>query len=238
MWRSWSDRHWRGRTWTGDAYDQDPFWSNVSLLIQPETSSASITDLSLNSNTVSVFGNAASDAATPFTGLGASVALDGTGDYLTVPTGTEFDFSTGDLTVEAWVRPTANPVSPGYQIFAAQASGGLFFGINAFSSPFGLGFGRVAVAWDFVSGVGLTLNTWQHIALTRSGTDMRIFKDGVQCGATQTNSTSWDLAATALRIGYDGSKYLQGQITGIRVTKSVARYTAAFTPPTKPFPTQ
>ena len=76
-----------------------------------------------------------------------------------------------------------------------------------------------------------TVNTWQHVAVTRSGTSMRLFVNGIQQGSTQTISTSYNLSTTSTTVGSQGTSYLlNGYIDDLRVTKGYARYTGNFTP--------
>jgi hypothetical protein len=158
--------------------------------------------------------------------------FDGTGDYLTIATNTTMDFSTGDFTVEAWVNPTS--LASDWFIISASGSGGLFVG---YAGGIGFGWGRTAVAWDYRPGV-LTTNTWQHVAVTRSGTSMRIFVNGTQAGTTQTLSTAYNLGTTSTTVGSQGANYyLNGMISNLRVTKGQALYTANFTPSTTPLTT-
>lgn len=158
--------------------------------------------------------------------------FDGTGDYLTITTNTTMDFSTGDFTVEGWVYPTS--LGSDWFIISATGSGGLFVG---YAGGIGFGWGRTAVAWDYRPGV-LTANTWQHVAVTRSGTSMRIFVNGTQAGTTQSLSTAYNLGTTSTTIGSQGANYyLNGMISNLRVTKGQALYTANFTPSTTPLTT-
>jgi hypothetical protein len=87
-----------------------------------------------------------------------------------------------------------------------------------------------------------TLNTWYHIAVSRSGTDLRGFIDGQQQGSTITDSTAWTnkSGSRPLRMGRfigggGSSSYFNGYAQGVRITKGLARYTGNFTPPTKDF---
>jgi hypothetical protein len=71
------------------------------------------------------------------------------------------------------------------------------------------------------------------LAVTRSGTSVRMFINGVLESST-TNST--DLVAASLHLGLVATPYtMHGYIDDFRITKGVARYTANFTPPSSTF---
>jgi hypothetical protein len=156
--------------------------------------------------------------------------FDGSGDYLSVPTNTVFDFGTGDFTLEAWIYRTALPENS--FIISASGSGGLFWG---FATGGDIGWGRTSVAWDYQFAGNIVANRWYHVALTRSGTNMRMFINGTQLGSTQTNSTSYNISTTSLNIGSQGANYyFAGYISNAHVVKGAALYTSNFTPPTAP----
>jgi hypothetical protein len=166
-----------------------------------------------------------------FTANSNSVYFDGTGDYLSIPSNAAFNFGTGDFTIECWVYYIAYP-SDNF-IVSATGSGGMFFGFRNSASPNGFGYGRNAVAWDYVSGVLPNANQWNHLAITRSGTSIRMFLNGSQIGVTQTSSQAYDLATTTLTIGSQGATYYyNGYISNLRILKGTALYTANFTPAT------
>ena len=164
--------------------------------------------------------------------FGSSSIRFNSADYLKLPSTNELAFGTGNFTIEAWVYITAN--SGDWFIISSIGSGGLFFGQRAGS---GWGYGRTAVAWDYNSGVNPVTNTWQHLAISRSGTSMRMFVDGTQIGTTQSSGTDYSLATGGTSVGSQGANYyLGGYIDDLRITKGVARYTSNFTPPTQAFP--
>jgi hypothetical protein len=90
------------------------------------------------------------------------------------------------------------------------------------------------------SGVSVLSGTWRHIAVTREGTTLRIFIDGVLRGSV-TDSRDYSPSITYFGVGAqinsrNAAYDFVGHIDEVRVTKGVARYTANFTVPTSTFP--
>ena len=85
----------------------------------------------------------------------------------------------------------------------------------------------------------ITTNAWNHIAVIREGTgsnETKIYINGTNDG---TGTVSTDFNQT--EIMYIGANRaagdpMKGYIDDVRITKGVARYTSAFTPPTAAFP--
>lgn len=208
----------------------DPSFASVSLLLRMDGSNGSttITDNSSNAHTITVFGNAQLTTADKKYGT-AALTLDGTGDYVMTPADADFAFGTGDFTVECWCKPTVVNSNDGLFTFGGLSSG-LF--LASFTSNWYLG-----TAGSGGTNMGAaTAGSWQHIAVTRSGTSLRLFINGTQLGGTLTNSTN--LTDNQLKIGYyyDNTFGFVGLIDEFRVTKGLARYTSNFTAPTAAFP--
>lgn len=171
----------------------------------------------------------------------SSILFDGTGDYISIPDSTDWDFGTAPFTIDFWVRPNTLVSLDGF-IASLQ-----------FGSPQNNGWGILVTGTDsvrfftqdidFNSGAStLTTGAWQHVAVTRSGDTFRIFIDG---DLKNSNTTAITVNAapngTGITIGrlYNDSadRNYDGWMEGIRITKGVARWTANFTPPTvPPFP--
>ena len=169
---------------------------------------------------------------------GSSMYFDGTGDVLSIPDTQNLKFGTGDFTVEAWVYMTATP-SAQY----AQIIGRTEYGTNA-DWMLQITNSRT-LTWYMQNSFVATstgtvpLNTWTHVAVTRYGSSIRLFINGIVDG-TATNSGSTEFNSSgAYTIGADqaGDEVMfTGYINDLRTTKGVARYTANFTPPTTAFP--
>jgi hypothetical protein len=157
-----------------------------------------------------------------------SMEFDGTGDYLQSPSNSDFLFFTGDMTIEAWVY--FNSVANATFVNTSGVTSGFYW--QYYNSN--LGFGRAGGGTDVSSAWSPSATTWYHIATVRSGNTITHYVDGTSIGSGSfTDSIS---ATTVLQIGTGGAGSLNGYIDDLRITKGVARYTAAFTPPTQAFP--
>ena len=165
--------------------------------------------------------------------IGGSGYFDGSGDYLSLSQQTALSFGTGDFTVEAWVYPTTNPGTY-WSIIDARGS--------ATAVPWAAGLRLISgnLKLEFYTGtqiqgsITVPLNTWTHIAYTRSGTTFKGFVNGV-VDINTTMSTTLNIAAGTQVIGaHIDPGYDTGYITDIRVVKGTAVYTSAFTPPSAP----
>ena len=192
-------------------------------------------DKSNNNHTITTSGTVKVESTYPFaaviTSLG-SAYFDGTGDYLRTQSLPGIAFGTGDFTIECWV----------YLMTGADTNASFFTSTPA-STYNGIVMGRDVIGVSGPGGSGgnlfsvtLAISTWIHVALTRSGTSLRLFLNGVQTGSTTTNST--DINST---LGTIGSRYVEatgylwtGYISDLRAVKGTALYTANFLPPQAP----
>ena len=213
----------------------DPFFASVSILLHMDGANAgtTFTDSSGTPKTITAAGNASTSTARIKFGT-ASALFDGSGDYLSTPSNAAYAFGTGDFTVECWVYRTSAPalasiMGVGYTI------GGFGLGIDSGNN---VCVTRPGTAIDHTFAGAVPMNAWSYIAITRSGTSLRCFVDGVQKGSTATSSTNY--AQGELVIGMDSDKANQGFIGNIdefRITKGTARYTdATMTVPAAAFP--
>jgi len=221
---------------TAGAYTIYAFTSSGSIQISTNppavaTTNTSFIDSSVNALTITPTGTPTQGTFNPF-GTNWSNYFNGSSN-LTIPTNAALNFSTGDFTIEAWIYRTL--LGTDYYIISGSGTGGLGFGFT--STGANLGWVRAALAWDYSYAHGMSLNTWYHVALTRSGTSMRLFVNGTQIGVTQTLATAYDLGIGSTNIGSEGANYyFNGYISNLRVLKGTALYTSNFTPATAPLP--
>ena len=153
-------------------------------------------------------------------------------NYLSVAGGTGTAMGTGDFTWECWVYPTA---STSYQAFIDSRTNplgggdttGFYFGTNFnTSTPM-----YYTNGLQLASSINITLNAWNHVALTRASGTVKLWVNGAS-GGTRTGNTT-NLSQQRVFIGSSGlDLYLKGRMSNIRIVKGVVVYTGAFTPPT------
>lgn len=225
----------------------DPWWSKVSLLLSMDGTddSQTFTDTSPTTKTVTAVGGAKIEADQSVFG-GESWYFDGTGDWLTVPDHADFEFGSGDFTIEFWVK-TAATNSYACLLTRPSATGFTSGAWAIFFNP-GSANGRLVLYVADYSTISPLItassgdirdDSWQHVAVTRKGSTWTIWLDGVSVGTGTSSATIAGLSAD-LYIGqdpnYPGRTYT-GYLDELRITKGVARYTAAFDVPASAFPT-
>jgi hypothetical protein len=154
-------------------------------------------------------------------------------NYLSVAGGSGTAMGTGDFTWECWVYPTS---SADYQCFIDTRTQPLEGGDDT-GFYFGTNFNTLAPIYytdglQLESTESITLNAWNHVALTRNSGTVTLWVNGTS-GGTQSNAT--DLTQQRVFIGGDGlggALNLIGNISNLRIVKGQALYTNNFTPPT------
>jgi hypothetical protein len=176
--------------------------------------------------------------------IGGSGYFDGS-DYLTAAADAQFDFGTGDFTIEAWVYPISN--GQNYPTFLASVTGwsagasGHRFNNAGYANKFWFGLnGSAGISGGdpfLVSTNTFSNQSWYHYSITRSGNTFRMFVNGA-LENTQTYSGSYNAGLGGLRSGWStwdgGQGYFTGYLSNLRMVKGTAVYTSAFTPPTAP----
>lgn len=226
-------------TTTGDAY-----YPQVAALLHFDgvNGSTTITDNSKNNLAVtSVNGAAISTAQSKFGG--ASVFLDGTNDYVSIPDNESLEPGTNNLTWEMWIKTTSSvQYATLYSRTPSSFGSGMWaLMINSTSSTSG----NVALyVADYsnvtplllTTGVSIRDDVWHHIAIVRNGSAWTCYIDGTS-RATGTFSGGIGNISSGPIIGADQfyGRYFQGYIDELRITNGYARYTGNFTPSTTAF---
>jgi hypothetical protein len=212
--------------------------TNTTLLVNG--TAAAVRDASTGNNLETV-GDARVSTSVVKYGT-TSMAFDGTGDYLTLPPTQSTAFGTGNFTIEFWVYPGTKvgtfPGLFGNQNFVANS----FVGYDrhgTYPNNFSIFcYNYSSTAAMLISTTTVLANTWYHVAITRSGSSIKLFVNGIN-EASVTFSGSVDGGVPLRYIGCDYvTNPFAGYIQDLRITRGVARYTATFTPPAGAFKTK
>jgi hypothetical protein len=211
----------------------------ATTLLNGETTATSfIADSSSNNTAVVITGNAKPTLTTPYLGDGYySNYFDGSTGNLAISYNTNLNLgSVGSWTIETWG-------------FVANATFGTYTPVNFYQD----GTNR----WDleisstttnvlynnttnkvFTNPITLTTNQWYHFAVTRDGSTVRMFINGIVSPTTDTNNFN-SLASGTFYVGSNTvpgypqySFWWAGYLSNLRLTKGQALYTANFTPST------
>ena len=182
--------------------------------------------------TVTAYGNASLSTAQKQFGT-ASLALDGNGDYVQVASNTDFEYGTGDFTIELWFYP--NNFST-FQVLVDQRISAPDNTAYIDVTPT-TGLVRYTVASTTITAnTALNVTNWNHIAISRSSGTTRMFINGTLQSSTISDSTNYVTAPLKIGGDYAGNPYwVNGYIDEVRITKGTSRYSATFTPSTSAF---
>jgi len=229
----------------------DPFFSSVELLLHYNgtNGSTTFTDSSSPPKTITRFGNTVISTA-QFKFGGSSGLFDGNGDYLSAAGSTDFTFP-ADFTIECWIYIVGAPSVIGsadsgsthstiISTTAGNNQGWSFLILGEPGTvPSTLYFEKSGGGYAGVIGGTVPALQWNHIAVSRTSTTVRLFLNGTQT-ASATISGTVDSSNVAPFIGRTPFsayfRYLNGYMDDLRITKGVGRYTGNFTPPSAQFP--
>lgn len=186
-------------------------------------------------------GNAQIDTAQKKFGTG-SLKLDGIGDYITTGDHADWNFSTGDFTIDYWVRfDDFTQV----QHFMSQEDDATHYWrawINT-AKVAAIRFVDGTTKADYETGelTSLVANTQYHFEWSRNGPTMELRINGVSQALTINTAISTndvgDIAGT-LDIGQSSlsaGENLKGYMDELRISKGIARHTEDFTPNTNAY---
>ena len=173
----------------------------------------------------------------PYRSGGYSLYFDGTTDYVTIADDASLEISNSSFTVETWVYKTSSAAA----VLIQKRSTGWANGDWTLLADYTAGQFEF---WnrDYSSGVAMlkggtvVLNTWHHVAVTRSGNTWTMWVDGTSIQSVTSSHTVAD-GSGPVTLGRDnyssGYRYLEGYLADARIVIGSAQYTSAFTPPTE-----
>lgn len=204
-------------------------FTKLMLHFEGADAATAFPDSSYSVHTQTAAGNAQVDTA-QFKFGSASGLFDGSGDKITTDSHVDFAMASGDFSIDHWVR--FNSVS-GTQVILDLGSGQPQLSLQ--SSKFV--FGNANIVNRITGGTTIVTNTWYHLAVARSGSNVKMFLNGTQEGSTYAVNDTYSSSAQVCTIGqqFNGSASLNAWLDELRVSKGIARWTANFTSPTRPY---
>ena len=204
--------------------------SQTKLMLHGDGTVADFTDDSDSDHNVTAIGDATQSSAQSKSG-GKSMKFDADGDYLTLSDSSDWNFGTGDFTIDFWwyfeskgdgiYGFTSNYA---YQFLWRKGQNAFFLwdgDQNQFWSP----------AWN------PSEDQWYHLAFVREGNTFRIFIDGTELDSTDVSGLSFSHPSDStpglcVACGWNsGQHQLKGYLDEFRISKGIARWTSDFTPP-------
>jgi hypothetical protein len=215
----------------------DLYFPQTKLLLPFDGANGATTtsDLSNSNHTVTFVGNAEISTAQSKFG-GSSLSLDGS-SYLSIPTSSSWTVGSSDYSADMWIKTTDGVADLVSAFKQAAPNNGWLFGIGFHTVTDGkLAFYNASSSYELFGGTAFVNDgEWHHVAFTKSGATLRLFVDGV-LDATGTITITSTNSGEAILIGRDNnaspSRHYSGYLDELRISQGIARWTAAFTPPT------
>lgn len=207
----------------------DPYFSSVSILVQPKSTDANgtITDYSNNAASVTKHGATTTSASGAYYGSTKTVVSTGDGDNFSFNAISAYDLSGVDFTFESLIyltnvsgnrifQQTTGDFGNGHALYtdSGGSAGALRYVLNAAGSTI-INIGSTV----------LVVNTWYYVAVVRSGNNFTQYINGSNVASTTsvvgpvtyTSPFTFCSASDALNNG------LKGDMNFSRLTKGVAR---------------
>jgi len=209
--------------------------TKLLLHLDNDVADAAITPKTVTNNNVTF-----SDSIYKFGTHAAS--FNGSSSYLSVPDSDDWNFGSGDFTIDLWTRfnvaASYHPFLSQYNI-ATGTRAWFFSKLNGTTIQFIYYYDGwlVDYQWSFTA----VIDTWTHFALVRNGTDLLLFINGSLITSPTINyaigSKNLPYIDAVLQVGAytAASVYFDGFMDEVRVSKGIARWTENFTPPTSAY---
>ena len=168
----------------------------------------------------------------------SSVEFDGDQDDAYTASHADFVFGSGDFSMECWIRRTGDT---GLSEVLIRREASWFLALLADDTLiFYTYLNTPAYAGTLLtSSSSITVDsTWHHVAVDRSGSDWKLYIDGV-VEATASKSGTFDDTSKPVSIGavQEDTTFNEyyGRMDELRISKGIARWQGAFTPPGAPY---
>ena len=176
--------------------------------------------ISASGATTFTYGNSVVLSGPPFVlpsvveSVGNALTLNGTSNYVSIPSGINNNFSGNQITVEGWFYPTQQSFNTTALISEAYEGDGVVKFVLSSEFESGVqkikaGFYSPSTAWvQGTSSVNLSYNQWTHIAATYDQANIKIYINGsLTCTYANTNALPNGSERWLLGKKWDGTQY-------------------------------
>jgi len=214
----------------------DPYFMYNSLLLPGNGTNGAqnntFLDDSTNNFAITRNGNTTQGTFSPY-GANWSNYFDGTGDTVAAGYQASLILGTVDFTVECWINPGSQPGAYN-TIIGGDTSGAMLLSLVGSGTSTGVSVNAYGSQPFYNQSYTFTQGVWYHIAVTRSGTNLKVFINGTQLGSTVTDSTNFSSATHMIGGAGNNNQTYSGYVSNARIVKNTAVYTSNFTPSTTP----
>jgi hypothetical protein len=185
--------------------------------------------------TITVNGNTKTSTAQSIF-YGSSAVFDGTDDNLKLPASADFQFGSGDFTIETWFRPNnTNRMA----IYHGSSGTDHTVGIDYANQKIAIWASSNGSSWNLADGdsssnrgsIVVPANSWSHIAFVRNGNSLQLYVNGVLDKQFSITGSIVDSSSYQPIIGewWNNVYDLNGYLADFRIYKGAAKYTSNFT---------
>lgn len=218
---------------TNDWYTPSPNDVNTLVLLHLDGANGSTAIIdSASSRAWTASGDAKISTAQSVFG-GSSLALDGTSDSVRTTDLSGLTIGTGDFCFEGRIFFSGLLTSflfDARNSDAAQNAPCVYISGGKFTLYVN---GAVRITGTMTP----VVNTWYHVALTRSAGVVRLFINGVQDGANYADASGYSVNALRVGSAWNEASALNGYIDEFRIS-NIARWSANFAPPSQAYAIQ
>lgn len=207
----------------------DPYADETVLLLNGNGSEGSTTILdSTDRHAIITYGDARIRTSEKKYGTG-SMYFDGYGDYLTIPASEDFNFGTGDFTVEFWINFEGIFYD---QVILDNLTSVYGFMIEYWNGRFYVGYNGNSIFHPVYT---ITRNTWYYLTVVRNNGVVSLYVNGsMLANVSYPYAINCSSGLMMAKYPHPTAPYhFQGFIDDFRITKGIARYTSDFTVPNK-----